>query len=62
MQNSVFRVAARVMRNASLLILYKDVGQRDRALKLERLGLFQMDRVEADQGRKQWSKGVITGV
>lgn len=39
-----------------------DVGQRDRALKLERLGPFQVDRVVVDQGRKQWSKGVITGI
>ncbi len=55
-------IAARMLRNGNLLIACKDVGQRDRALKLERLGQLQVDRVVVDQGRKQWSKGVITGI
>lgn len=55
-------IAARMLRNGNLLISCKDVGLRDRALKLERLGQFQVDRVVVDRGRKQWSKGVITGI
>lgn len=38
------------------------VRERERALKLDRLGQCQVESVDIDQRRKKWSKGVITGI
>lgn len=55
-------VTARVLRNGSLAVTCKDRVQRERVLKLEKVGQFQVVSVVKDQGGKRWSKGVITGI
>lgn len=55
-------VAARVTRNGSLVVTCKNMDQRERVLKLEKVGQFQVESVVKNQPGKIWNKGVITGI